>query len=64
MSDDLAVTASDIVALEQAEGPFRRLAAMLGLLREKLIDEGFTEEGAEHQTAIFATAVLKGPPFK
>ncbi len=59
MSDNLAVSASDIVALEQAEGPFRRLAAMLGLLREKLIDEGFTEEGAEEQVAVFATAVLR-----
>ena len=59
MSDKLAVTAQDVVALEQAEGPFRRLAAILGLFRAKLIDEGFTAEGAEELTATFATAVLK-----
>ncbi len=59
MTDQLAVTAQDIVALEQAEGPFRRLAAILGLFREKLIDEGFTAEGAEELTATFASAVLR-----
>ncbi len=59
MSDDLAVSASDVVALEQAEGPFRRLASMLALLREKLIEEGFTEEGAEAQVAVFSKAVLR-----
>ena len=59
MSDNLAVTAPDIVALEQAEGPFRRLASILGLFREKLIDEGFTKEGAEELTATFVTAVLR-----
>ena len=59
MADQFAVTAQDIVALEQAEGPFRRLASMLALYREKLIDEGFTPEGAEEQVAVFSAAVLR-----
>ncbi len=64
MADPLLVSAEDIHDLEQASVPLRRLAQILGLLREKLIDEGFTEEGAEKQTAIFATAVLNRPPFQ
>ena len=59
MSDNLILSAQDIVALEQAEGPFRRLAQVLGLFRDKLIEEGFSEEGAEAQSAIFSMAVLR-----
>jgi hypothetical protein len=58
MSDPTLISAEDIHALEQASVPFRRLAQILGLFKKKLVEEGFTEEGAETLTATFATAVL------
>ena len=36
-----------IHAFDQATGAFRNMAEVLGAFRQSLLDEGFTEEGAE-----------------
>jgi uncharacterized protein Yka (UPF0111/DUF47 family) len=58
LPDDPFPDAAFVHRMDQTASAFRDTAALLALFRDELIDQGFTQQGAEHLTDTFAIAVL------